>query len=159
MNPFVLNFFEILKVFSDLREKIKENLNEITEENLKKVLRQCYDLVKYCPRINFAIDKEDVDRWPNFWEIIRYNEYDSFSVVLVIAELILQSNPKLRKNLEILSLKDVANSRILDIIVIKKDNIFVCMSSDGETFEKEEIDDMHVLNRFVKNSNNRWEKR
>lgn len=156
INPFNLNYFERLRYISNLRERIKEKYSN-DEDSVKKIFLDCFELFKFCPKVNIAFDKENIKEWPSLWELIRYNEYDEFSVVYMMAEIFVQAQPSKREKIKILVAKDLENSRMLDIISYKGDKEEIYFTSQGEFLKNNDLENFYIIETFYR-LNSGWKK-
>lgn len=149
MNPFNLTYYERLNYIRNLREKISKTEGTNFKE-IEKSFLNCFDFLKSCPKVKISMIKENTDTWPTIWELLKDNDYDDFSIIYIIAELHIQAIPQLEDRLEILTMKDLKNSKIIDILHYKGKDENVFLTHEGKIIRESEICKMSELYRFAK---------
>lgn len=87
INPFILPYFERIKHWRMLRDSL---LELPLEKQIKEVSNWCWK----APMVNFSLDYDKPKFWPNPWELIKENSFDTVARGLLMAETFLLADEK-----------------------------------------------------------------
>jgi hypothetical protein len=77
INIFLLDFYTRLRYWHDLKEKLKEADTETLCVEIDKFWQQC-------PMRNHYLHPDEIENWPNPWELIKDNDYCQYARALGI---------------------------------------------------------------------------
>ena len=107
-NVFLSDYFTRLRAWHNLKEKLSKN------HTIEQICIEVDDFWQKCPLKNHYLHPDDIDIWPNPWELLKDNDYCYYARALGIIYTLLLLGIN---NIDFIEAKDYNDNDVILVLV------------------------------------------